>query len=161
MKHPPPLPLEEAQARLVALAPSMPVENVAILLGGAAYLGWLPLQTTWAAFMAHSITPFIFTGLAIVELIMDKLPTTPSRKSPPSFAARIISGAFSGSVLGAAVGTTLIGLVAGAIGSVLGTLGGYEFRTRLAKATGHDVPNALLEDGIALAGAFLIVRFVL
>lgn len=131
------------------------------VLAWAAYLGWLPLQTTWAAFMAHSITPFIFTGLAIVELIMDKLPTTPSRKSPPSFAARIISGAFSGSVLGAAVGTTLIGLVAGAIGSVLGTLGGYEFRTRLAKATGHDVPNALLEDGIALAGAFLIVRFVL
>ena len=131
------------------------------VLAWAAYLGWLPLQTTWAAFMAHSITPFIFTGLAIIELIMDKLPTTPSRKSPPSFAARIISGAFSGSVLGAAVGTTLIGLVAGAIGSVLGTLGGYEFRTRLAKATGHDVPNALLEDGIALAGAFLIVRFVL
>ena len=131
------------------------------VLAWAAYLGWLPLQTTWAAFMAHSIMPFIFTGLAIVELIMDKLPTTPSRKSPPSFAARIISGAFSGSVLGAAVGTTLIGLVAGAIGSVLGTLGGYEFRTRLAKATGHDVPNALLEDGIALAGAFLIVRFVL
>ena len=131
------------------------------VLAWAAYLGWLPLQTTWAAFMAHSVTPFIFTGLAIVELIMDKLPTTPSRKSPPSFAARIISGAFSGSVLGAAVGTTLIGLVAGAIGSVLGTLGGYEFRTRLAKATGHDVPNALLEDGIALAGAFLVVRFVL
>lgn len=131
------------------------------VLAWAAYLGWLPLQTTWAAFMAHSITPFIFTGLAIIELIMDKLPTTPSRKSPPSFAARIISGAFSGSVLGAAVGTTLVGLVAGAIGSVLGTLGGYEFRTRLAKATGHDVPNALLEDGIALAGAFLIVRFVL
>lgn len=131
------------------------------VLAWAAFLGWVPLQSSWAAFMGFSFTPYIFTALAIIEILMDKLPTTPTRKSPSPFAVRVVSGAFSGAVLGAAGGATLIGLVAGAIGAVLGTLGGYEFRTRLSKATGRDVQTALLEDGIALTGAFLIVRYVI
>jgi uncharacterized membrane protein len=49
-------------------------------------------------------------------------------------------------------------LAAGVFGAVLGTLGGYEFRVRLVKATGgKDLPIALLEDAIAIGGAFLIV----
>jgi len=58
-----------------------------------------------------------------------------------------------------AVGQSLIGgLVAGAIGAVAGTMGGYEFRSRLVKATGgKDLPIALLEDVIAIGSAFLIV----
>jgi uncharacterized membrane protein len=53
----------------------------------------------------------------------------------------------------------LIGaLAAGAVGAVAGTLGGYEFRTRLVRAIGgNDLPIALLEDAIAIGGAFLIV----
>jgi molybdopterin molybdotransferase len=38
MKHPPPLPLEEAQARLIELAPSMPVETVAVEAAMGRYL---------------------------------------------------------------------------------------------------------------------------
>jgi uncharacterized membrane protein len=52
----------------------------------------------------------------------------------------------------------IAGLAAGAIGGVAGTLGGYEFRSRLVKATGgRDFPIALLEDAIAIGGAFWIV----
>jgi len=48
--------------------------------------------------------------------------------------------------------------VAGAIGAVAGTFGGYEFRTRLVAATGgRDLPIALLEDASAIVGALLIV----
>jgi uncharacterized membrane protein len=44
------------------------------------------------------------------------------------------------------------------IGAVVGTLGGYEFRVRLVKATGgNDLPIALLEDAIAIGGAFFLV----
>jgi uncharacterized membrane protein len=44
------------------------------------------------------------------------------------------------------------------IGAVVGTLGGYEFRARLVKATGgKDLPIALLEDAIAIGGAFFLV----
>jgi uncharacterized membrane protein len=50
------------------------------------------------------------------------------------------------------------GLIAGAIGAVLGTLGGYEARKRLVAATGgKDLPIALLEDAVAVIGAVLIV----
>ena len=50
-----------------------------------------------------------------------------------------------------------IGACMGAVGAVAGTLGGYEFRARLAKAAGKDLPAALLEDVIAVAGAYMIV----
>ena len=58
-----------------------------------------------------------------------------------------------------APGPALIGgLLAGALGAVAGTLGGYEFRTRSVKATGgKDLPIALLEDAIAISGAVWIV----
>jgi uncharacterized membrane protein len=127
----------------------------------AAALGWINLQGTIFAFMGAAITPWIFTVLAIVELVSDQLPQTPSRKVPMQFGARIISGAFCGAVLGAAGGQLIGGLIAGAIGAVIGTLGGAEFRARLVAATGgRDLPIALLEDVIAIGGAIWIVSAV-
>jgi uncharacterized membrane protein len=121
-------------------------------------LGWLHLDNTWLAFLGYAATPYIFSVLAIGELINDKLPKTPSRKAPPGFAARIVTGTLSGAAFGA-VSQSLFGSpVAGALGAVAGTLGGYEFRSRLVKAIGgKDLPIALLEDAIAVGGAFLIV----
>ena len=50
------------------------------------------------------------------------------------------------------------GLMAGALGAVAGTLGGYEVRTRAVEATGgKDFPIALIEDAIAVCGAAWIV----
>jgi uncharacterized membrane protein len=124
----------------------------------AARLGWLPLQDTGLAFLGYSATPYIFTLCAIGELIADKLPKTPSRKSPPGFIARIVTGGISGAAIGASGGSWIVGLVAGIAGAVVGTFGGYEFRVRLVQATGgKDLPIALLEDLIAIGGAFLIV----
>jgi uncharacterized membrane protein len=124
----------------------------------AARLGWLHLDNTWLAFLGYAATPYIFSVLAIGELINDKLPKTPSRKAPPGFIARIVTGTLCGAALGVAR-QSLVGAAAmGAIGAVAGTLGGYEFRSRLVKATGgRDLPIALLEDVIAVGGAFPIV----
>ncbi|MEP6534170.1 MAG: DUF4126 family protein [Bryobacteraceae bacterium] len=124
----------------------------------AARLGWLHLDGTWLAFLGYSATPYIMTLLAVGELIADQLPATPSRKSPPGFIARLCSGALCGAALGATSEALIGGMVAGIAGAVVGTLGGYEFRVRLVKATGgKDLPIALLEDAIAIGGAFLIV----
>jgi uncharacterized membrane protein len=124
----------------------------------AARLGWLHLENTWLAFLGFAATPYIVSLLAIGELINDKLPKTPSRKAPPGFIARIVTGALSGAAIGMASQSPIGGLVAGAAGAVAGTLGGYEFRSRLVRATGgKDLPIALLEDVIAIGGAFLIV----
>ena len=101
---------------------------------------------------------YILSVLAIGELIADKLPRTPTRKAVPGFVARVASGALCGAALGAAGQSLVGGLLAGVTGAVAGTLGGYEFRSRLVKATGgKDLPIALLEDAIAICGAFLIV----
>ena len=124
----------------------------------AARLGWLHVENTWLAFLGFAATPYILSVLAIGELIADKLPNTPSRKAPPGFIARIVTGGLCGAALGARGGSWISGLVAGVIGAIAGTFGGYEFRSRLVKATGgKDLPIALLEDVIAIGGAFLIV----
>jgi uncharacterized membrane protein len=125
----------------------------------AARLGWLHLGGTWLAFLGFTWTPWIFTIAAIGELINDKLPKTPSRKVPPQFITRVLTGGLSGAAIGASSGSTVLGLVMGAIGAVVGTLAGAELRSRLAKAIGgKDLPIALLEDAVAIVSAFLIVK---
>ncbi|MEX0272141.1 hypothetical protein AB3R30_23740 [Leptolyngbyaceae cyanobacterium UHCC 1019] len=87
----------------------------------------------------------------------DQLPSTPSRKVPVQFGARLVSGALSGAMVGVNGGTLLGGLVAGSIGAVIGTLGGAAMRSRLAAAFGRDLPAALIEDAIAIIGAISVV----
>ncbi|MEE6177686.1 DUF4126 domain-containing protein [Mycobacterium sp. 050134] len=124
----------------------------------AGFLGWINLHATWASWVANIITVLVLTVLAIGELVADKLPQTPARTAPPSFAARIVMGAFAGAVIGAAWHYTFSSLGAGVIGAVLGTLGGFHARRRLVAARdGQDLPIALLEDAIAILGGFAIL----
>jgi uncharacterized membrane protein len=123
----------------------------------AAHLGWLPVANTPLAFMGATITPYIFTVLALGEFVTDQLPTTPSRKAPMQFGARLVSGALCGATVGAASGMLLGGLVVGVIGAVIGTLAGYQARMRLAKIFGKDLPAGVIEDVVAVAAAALIV----
>jgi uncharacterized membrane protein len=126
----------------------------------AAALGWLPLGDTWLAFLGYAATPYILTAAALAELIADKLPRTGSRKAPGPFAFRIILGALCGAALGEPGSMLIGGAAAGAVGAVIGTLGGYEARTRLAASVGRDMPIALLEDVIAVGAAIWIVASV-
>lgn len=124
----------------------------------AAYLGWLDFSATPFAFIGHIITVLILSLLAIAELVSDQLPATPSRKVPVQFGTRILVGAIAGALL--LQGNWILGLVLGAIGAVIGTLGGADLRGRLAKSFGRDLPAALVEDVIAVLGALLIVYLV-
>jgi len=135
----------------------------AVVAWGAA-LGWLPVDGTWAEWVGHPITVTVLTILLVVELVTDQLPSTPPRTVTPQFAARILTGAFAGAVIGAGDyalvghGYTFSCLGAGVIGAVLGTLGGYQARKRLVEANGgHDLPIALSEDAIAVLGGFAVV----
>ena len=118
---------------------------------------WLNLASTGLAFLGSALTPWILTALALAELVADKLPTTPSRKAPLGFGARIVTGAFSGAALGAAGGSFVAGAIAGAIGAVIDTFGGHASRARLAASFGRDRPAALIEDAVAIGGALLIM----
>jgi len=123
----------------------------------AARAGWLNLTSTGLAFLGSALTPWILTALALGELITDKLPTTPSRKAALGFGARIVTGAFSGAAIAAPSGSFVAGAIAGAIGAIIGTFGGHAVRARLAAALGRDRPAALIEDALAVGGAFLIL----
>lgn len=124
----------------------------------AARIGWIDVHGTWAAFLAHRATPWIFTVLAIGELANDMNPKSPARTAAFPFLFRLVSGGFCGAVLAAsgerAVG---VGVFLGCFGALVGTLGGYQARTRLVKSL--KVPDraiALPEDLVAVGGAFLI-----
>jgi uncharacterized membrane protein len=121
----------------------------------AAFLGWLHVDHTWASWIAHPITVGLLTLLLVVELITDQLPKTPSRKTPPQVGARVLTAAFAGAVIGAGWGWEITAAAAAIVGAILGTLGGYEARKRLAGAFGRDLPAAVLEDIVAVGGGFV------
>src|SRR3984957_1178075 len=123
----------------------------------AARLGALNLGDSWLAFMGYAWTPWIFTLLAIVELVTDRLPSTPSRKVPMQFGARVVGGALSGATIGAAGGSWVIGLIAGGTRAASGTFGGAEIRSYLAKAFGRDTPAAFIEDAGAIILGLIII----
>lgn len=123
----------------------------------AARLGWLHLGATPLAFLGYLATPWIFTVFALGELVTDQLPSTPSRTVPIQFGTRLLTGGLSGAAIGASSGALVAGAVAGVIGAVIGTLGGRAFRGGLATAFGSDRPAALIEDAIAIGGAYLIL----
>lgn len=125
----------------------------------AARLGRLRLDGTLLSFLGLPVTSWVFTALALGELVADKLPNTPSRTRPGPFVARLVSGAMSGGAITAGTGGSLAaGAGLGAIGAVVGALGGYNARVRLVPALKvPDTVVALLEDLVAVGGALLIV----
>ena len=144
-------------AVLVGIVAGLRSMTAPAVVSWAAFLDWINLDGTWASWVGHPVTVAILSVLAVGELVVDKLPNAPSRKSPPGFALRLITGGFSGAVLGSVWGYTWGGLGAGIVGAVLGTLGGYEARKRLVAVTGgRDLPIALAEDAVAVLGGFAI-----
>jgi uncharacterized membrane protein len=143
-------------ALLIGVVAGLRTMTAPALVSWAVHLGWLDLSGTWLAFFGNFWVRWILTLLALVELVTDQLPSTPSRTVPVQFGARIVTGALSGAAIGTSGGSMIGGLVAGIIGAVIGTLGGREFRARLAKTFGSDSPAAFIEDAVAIGGALLI-----
>ena len=124
----------------------------------AAHLHLIDVSASpWLAWLGYSWTPWIGTLLAIAELVSDQLPATPSRKVPVQFGTRIVVGALVGAATGYTGHQFAVGALVGAVGAVIGTLGGAAARSALASAFGNDRPAALIEDLVAVGGAALIV----
>jgi uncharacterized membrane protein len=124
----------------------------------AVRLGWLKLEGL-LALIGSIPSVAIFTLLAIVELVTDKLPGTPNRTSPLGLIARIVTGTLTGACVAAGGGQGIpVGALLGAVGGVVGCFGGYQARTRLVKVLGApDIYVALLEDLVAVAGCLWVV----
>jgi uncharacterized membrane protein len=144
-------------ALLIGVVAGLRAMTAPAAVAWGAHLGLIPLEGTPLAWLGGTIATWTFTALAVLELVGDQLPKTPSRKVPAAFGARILSGAFCGAAVCIASDAWIAGAVLGAIGAVVGTLGGADVRGRLAKAFGRDLPAGLLEDVVAIGGAALVV----
>ena len=124
----------------------------------AVYLGGLKLEGP-LSLIGSLPAVGIFTVIAFAELLVDKLPQTPSRTAPAGLIARIAMGGLTGAcVASAGAKSILLGALIGAIGGIAGCFLGYRARIGAVKALNtRDLNVALVEDGIAIAGSIAVL----
>ena len=143
---------------LLATATGMRTLTAITVICWAAYLGYLPVEGTWAFWMAKLVSVIVFTVLAVGEYIGDTLPQTPSRTAWPLVAARLSAGILVGVVIATTLGQPKAGgVILGTIGALIGTYGGYRVRMFGARLFKRDLPMALLESFVALTFSVLAV----
>lgn len=127
-----------------------------------AYLGYLPVDGTWASWTARVTSVAIFTALAVGEYVADKLPQTPNRITPGPLLARLVLGGLVGSIAATAMnGPGLEGVLLGVIGAALGAFAGFMIRRDIVEALGWlDWPVALAEDLFTLICAIFAMHVV-
>jgi uncharacterized membrane protein len=118
------------------------------------------LRDTPFALLGSSKVSTLLTLFEVGELVGDKLPTLPSRTSPPPLIGRAASGALVSAALFASEGRrAATGGVLGAASAVAGAYAGERLRARIGQKTGVPDPAvALLEDAVALFGTYRLLR---
>jgi uncharacterized membrane protein len=103
--------------------------------------GWL--SRPWARRLS--------VGFALVELVADKAPATPSRLSPPALAGRVVAGVTGGAGLARRAGVSPVApaLVAAAA-VVAGSVVGARWRGYAARRGLHPLAAALAEDAVVV-----------
>ena len=119
----------------------------------------LDLRGSHLAFLGSSPAVFITSALALCELIADKLPFIPNRTDPIALGGRILGGALSGAAICASGNQMVLpGVALGGLGAIAGAFAGFRVRRDLVRKRHFpDAVIALLEDALAVGGAFLIV----
>ena len=124
----------------------------------ATHLGWLNPGPglAWIGSMPALI---VFLLAAALELVADKLPSTPSRTAALGLVARIVMGGLAGACVAAGGGHSgAIGAILGIAGALAGAYGGHAARTGLVRALGTpDFVVAVLEDAVTILGSLWVV----
>ena len=127
----------------------------------AVHLGWLKLARPLS--LIGSLPAVIILSLmALLELMVDKLPYTPNRTTLRGLLPRIVTSGLTGACISlGGEQSAYIGAALGVIGGVVGCFAGYHVRARLVKSLRlPDFNIALLEDLIAIGGSlFIVSRF--
>jgi uncharacterized membrane protein len=117
-----------------------------------AYLGYLPVDGTWAGWTARLWVAIVFTLLAAGECAADKTSWIPDRTSPGPLLTRLVLGGLAGSIAATAMnGPGIEGVLLGVVGAALGTFVGFMMRRDLVqKLEVGDWPVAFGEDLFAI-----------
>nr|WP_296771496.1 hypothetical protein [Rhodococcus sp. (in: high G+C Gram-positive bacteria)] len=95
------------------------------------------------------------------EIVMDKLPTTPSRLSPPALIGRILAGSGAAFVIARRLGEDpAVPAVIGGLSAVAGSYTGHAYRGWASKRV-NPLAAAVVEDVVALALGAAVLNEVL
>jgi uncharacterized membrane protein len=123
----------------------------------AAWLRILP-EHGWAIWITYLVSALVFTGFALGEYIGDTRANTPSRKDLGPALARVVFGGLVGALAATSIYEPAAGgILAGVLGALAGTWGGYALRMALARRLGRDLPVALAESALAVVLAIVAV----
>lgn len=127
-----------------------------------AYIGYLPVDGSWASWTGRLSVAIVFTVLAVGELIGDKLPQIPDRVSPGPLMARLVFGGLCGSIAATAIsGPGIEGVLLGVLGALLGAFGGFMVRRHLRERFEcGDWIVAVCEDATAILLAIFAMHVV-
>ncbi|WP_214369491.1 hypothetical protein [Pseudonocardia sp. H11422] len=134
--------------RAVALGTASGARSTA----GVTAVAWTsrPTDQGLAARLAHPAARVLTTVLAAAEMIVDKLPATPSRLGAPGLVPRITLGGTSAAAAARRDGFSAgLPALVGAAGSVGAAALGVRVRAAAARRFGSDLPGATFEDGVA------------
>ncbi|MFT4041032.1 MAG: DUF4126 family protein [Thermomicrobiales bacterium] len=103
--------------------------------------------------LRHPMAPAVLTASAIGEIVVDKLPFTPSRLQPGSLIVRSGLGGLAGALLLRSRNeSTRAGAIIGAAWALAGSFAGYYVRTGIVRKTHLPDPLvAVAEDGAGIA----------
>ena len=133
------------------------------LLGRAAMLGAAAGGRTslgvGGPMLGHgTLARVLATGLVGTELVMDKLPSTPSRLLAPVLGGRLGAGAVGAGVLARRErANVVLPVLAGALGAFGGSVAGAAWR-EVAEQRGLTWQSAAAEDAVAMGLTWLAVR---
>jgi uncharacterized membrane protein len=129
----------------------------------AASHGHLDLEGTPIAFLGSPRLSTVLILMELGELVGDKLPTTPSRTSPPPLLGRAVSGAVVGAAVFVSEGSrATTGAAVGSTAAIVAAFAGERLRALAVEKTGLPDPVvALAEDATVLLVGLRSLRNVL
>ena len=127
-----------------------------------AWLGYLPVDGTWAFWVAKLPTALIFTLLAVGELVADKLPKIGDRTSPGPLAARLIFAGLIGAIIAAGLnGSGIEGVFLAVACALAGAFCGFLLRRELVRQYSFkDWYVAVAEDIFTVGCAILAMGVI-
>ena len=118
------------------------------------------LEKSPLRFMQSSNVATALKVMALSELVMDKLPSTPNRIKPPVLAARCLSGALAGASIFKATGNNAItGALLGGAAAFASTFGSFYLRKgTVSKTKLYDPVIGAIEDALVIGAGVGLAR---